>query len=260
MVSKKKKISKFKKESFLRNRLPRLTWAKPLLIEETFEILNPYDTQKFPWIVKMNYYIQNLSDYDKIVLSSYTGSGYLLANNYLLNNVIDKGSYHNAFPQYLQLTGNMYLLPSFDYFKLDTFKNTQIENEMMKNFKKYAISATEMYIEDLVRIILNAPRNTGSILTYRGVPFTDSEMPNETVLNAFISTSAYAEKALQFANDDCCIYEFLVPPNTPMLYLQSISFNSNEEEILMLPNTRIKLRTKGNGFFVYDIRPPLTNK
>lgn len=264
MVSKKKKkvaskksknLLKFKEEAFVRSRQPKS-------IPNKFFSIDPKDFDKFRWIVQQNQYISSLSTYDKWTLFTYTSDGYLLANEYLLYKRVDKSLLYNAFPQYYYLTNRS--LPAFTNNRFSILKSIANVEYTSTDWNYFDVSdavaseLVKLYIEDLTRIIANAPRNTNYVKLYRGVVLNASQMPKEAVMNLFMSTSIYLSKAEFFAGNLCCTYEFYVPPGMPMLYLQTISLYPSEDEILMIPNVRIKLRSTNNqGFYVYDVAAPI---
>ena len=118
----------------------------------------------------------------------------------------------------------------------------------------FQLQVLELFIKDLINIIMKAPKNTKQMVVYRGVRnnFYLQESKDNIYKNiGFVSTSLDIDVAKEFQkpltpNDDakCCIQRILVPKGTHSVVIFPISTFQNEKEVLLPSGVIYKLFRK----------------
>jgi len=111
-------------------------------------------------------------------------------------------------------------------------------------YKKISNMDVQSYVERVNKIITNAPKEDTSITVYRGTG--EKEIPIDNglfVFKGFSGCSLSKEIAAGFS-EECCLYELELPPNTPFLYVESISKVKEEKEILLPSNSMFEFVSK----------------
>lgn len=101
----------------------------------------------------------------------------------------------------------------------------------------------DLFVE-FMEILLRAPRPTAPITVYRGVVSEHQTSLEFTSLD-FWSTSVNPYHTFEFTKTDefgieCCVYEIVIHPNIPCLFLDPISKVVDEMEILLPPSVFYK--------------------
>lgn len=101
----------------------------------------------------------------------------------------------------------------------------------------------QKYASNFQNTILNAPTINSQIVLFRGLNIKLGEVGNTWTDKSFTGTSLDIGIAASFA-DLCCVYEIHVPKNTPMLYIESITKVSGEQEVLLPFGCTFKINGK----------------
>jgi hypothetical protein len=141
-----------------------------------------------------------------------------------------------------------------------------IANKSIKNSDKYILllivaknlntetfweKVVSMYVDDLNRIIRNAPVLKRPMTVYRGVKddyYLKGLTGNVYVTNGFVSTSLDPNIAQDFQEDsECCLKRITIMPGTHVIPLMSLSQFPHEKEILIGSNSKFYV-TKAKNF------------
>jgi hypothetical protein len=123
---------------------------------------------------------------------------------------------------------------------MEYYANTvypQIRTKTLEDFRRY----TDFAIDQLNRILMKRPPTTDMITVYRGSSNKYlQELRMECLeLGSFHSTTIYKDIAELFGDgEQQVIYKFLVHPNCIYMYIESISINQGEFEVLLAPGNR----------------------
>jgi hypothetical protein len=134
-----------------------------------------------------------------------------------------------------------------EYFSRDgkiTFDGKQAVNRhyfsVIEN-RELLTSLIRRYIEDLERIIQNAPPTYGYTLVFRGIKndyLADSAATDTPVAQkGFMSTSFNPVRSIRFTGASRTMYEMIIAPGTPCLALGDLSHFQHESEVLISSET-----------------------
>jgi hypothetical protein len=213
------------------------------------------------WIKELNAYIVGLPIRDVYTLHGYTYHGDVIVNNFLMGTIdfrqtierIEVGVFKNQFfPLFFQCLELMKNPTSFhvtDLVKkhLKFFKSKTSPGAKYNNFLDIAPHlkyddfwkpAIELYINDLDRIIANAPPLKKPMTVYRGITkdyFLEGKKGFLYKSNTFVSTSLSLDSALTFKNDkdSCCLKRITLLPGTRTMMMSGVSKYEYESEFLL---------------------------
>lgn len=230
------------------------------------------------WVKKCYEYMSDLSLFDKFTVYGYTHKGDEIINKILIattndseidtemfdnlkNNSFDY--YHERyFPFYFQCERLMIELlqtNSFDetYFDhsegeltMEMLESFETRSELYKVFVDFLLSkvtykflyeACVLFIEDLTRIIEDAPAFEKSSNVYRGTKtqYYSTDKGDTFTAYTFVSTSMSVDIALEFAdvNNGCCLSEYKINPGTRAIIPSFCSQHPGEVEVLFSPKS-----------------------
>ena len=203
------------------------------------------------WAYKCMSYMSSLSLRDKFTVYGYTYNGDQMAHKFLMGNML-------AFNEYLEEhiyqenNYNEVFFPLF-YQCMDILNVSNVSegiyNKFVSDMPKYTYSfytdAVKLYIDDLNRIIQNSPPMTKSSVLYRGSKdkyYYKDTSQKEYVNNTFMSTSYNIKVAFElFAGNDCCVKKIIATPGTKALFIESLTSNPDEFEVLLGLNNTFKI-------------------
>jgi len=242
-------------------------------LENTVDIDKGYQFHS-QWVAKSINYIKSLSYRDMFTLYGYTHNGDELCNKYIIGNnqsymdfvnehIYDGNAFNRYsnkyFPLFFQVLDLIDKYPISKLILYDEDPQIIYDIKATNNFKrKYNIllnnidiisisiikEATKQYIEELDKIIKNAPPLTHEVVLYRGVKdkyyYTD---PNNKIFinNTFMSTSYTIFNAFEFANTECCVKKIICRPGTPAIFLECITSHPKENEVLLGLNNKFEI-------------------
>jgi hypothetical protein len=194
---------------------PTLKIYNTLCSEYNFNDINYMD---FEWIEQQLNYINNLTDYQKDILYSYTKYGDELVNNYLRNTLSDH-----------------ILEKTIEKIKTNTFHPLLTNNILSFNSKDELLKSIHKYVHTLSEIIMNAPKLKTPIKVFRGINSIDHilKFKSKKTIDGFLSTTLYLPSTETFMGDNCCLLEITITPETPCLFIASVSKEPGEYEILI---------------------------
>lgn len=237
----------------------------------------PENFRHSEYLADQTEYIKNLSIYDLMTVMSYTNYSHFWLGPYQRS-----GHVFSSFPQ---ITREM-IYPMWSQFDViagagyDTLKSNA-PNELRVVMEKYptivepssrymlyivlanenAISKDtyslmlQMFVNDLRRIIINAPVSKESIIVYRG---TSSDVyPKGTkkfVSNQFMSTAYLPSHALKYARGHQGILTRIrIPPGKPSLFIASVNqFGEFGEFEIVLPDASYEILGRNKTTQVFD--------
>lgn len=103
----------------------------------------------------------------------------------------------------------------------------------MSNAFKHDITSAIAYVSNLQRAIIEAPRINTPVKLYRGLDIKLANVSDQFTDRSLLGTSLDIGVAASFAKKDCCLYELLIPKDTPMLYIESVTRTPGEQEVLL---------------------------
>lgn len=258
------------------------------------------------WFQESNKYILSLPVYDLYTLHGYTYKGDSVVNKYCISYKYHhpERELDDDFINYLKQIVidcqrmSSYLCYFFQFQKIvDTYKNqmTRFCNNLIsaeilaitdtdnskaylevqkvvtnKTFtKEFWMLVVKLFVEDLERIIDNAPRLTDTLEVFRGTKshyYTnkkDSDYKNQS----FTSTSFVPDVMLSFSKPTlgCCFSKFYLTPDTKCIWMDPVS-KMNEYEVLLSPDQSFKItgkeifRTKSVKSVFLDDSPSVEDK
>lgn len=203
------------------------------------------------WFEKSMEYTRNLSNNEKYILFSYTHTGDRVINMIIREPEKKYDAYKILLtmkdiliaPQLFSMFPELYSDDMFMNTYTLSMKGKETIHTIMETNKLLDITlpsfnvelmdkVVKICIDDLRRIIYNGPRNDKTMILFRGIKsdyLTTSDIPKE--LKGFQSTTYNIEIAKTFK--ECCIYEFVLMPNTPCIVLEDTSDYFKEREILI---------------------------
>lgn len=155
---------------------------------------------------------------------------------------------YQIYDHYDFLKGHGIPIPPRETLMQDGKLNMPVINEFFnKNYAKMSNQfilgrLLKSYVDELQKIIENAPRLGKNILTYRGSK--DEDFLEAGILSfinrGFSSTSLKLSIALGFTKEyyglRCCVYDIDIDKSVPVLYIASVSKFPSEEEVLISSN------------------------
>lgn len=200
----------------------------------------------YEWIESQIQYINTLDDRKKHIIRAYTIYGDRFVNQYLRNTLTQRminALLHSA----RRNKEDPFLYQHQDYLQQNN--NSGIYSN---NIKLYITQ----FINELETIIRESPPITKPIKVFRGVkPYVQLDTLHEGDIinyNNFTSTSIYLPSALQFIENNCCMFEIILQPGTQCLFTAYISRRRGEYEITLNIGTQLQLQKKSNKI-VLDI-------
>lgn len=193
-------------------------------------------------------YIVNLTNEEKEILESYTGSFYTVINDFLRGKKIPSNNLARMIlsPNYLTLFKQGLKIPKFVRDDMDhiatinMFSGTYANDiadvtrrlRTSKKGKQYMKKFAGKYIEKLNKIVLNAPRSQKEFLLYRGMNNAPNNYKKDKIVTRkpIQSWTLDPQVALQFGD---YIQVLRVGKNTPFLHLETVSVYPEEEEVLL---------------------------
>jgi hypothetical protein len=215
-------------------------------------------------------YINNLSLLDQTTISGYTAFGDVIVSAYIreeLNmDIINRIVY-----TYETYTPNLVrVFPFFSQIIKIMYPNEPITLDLCAYVVDHLVASPphwiqviELYIQDLKRILDNAPKLEFNMMVFRGLDtdyiYTHKEKSGYIYLDTaqFKSASIDYTVADNFSYPDfsyydatktnCCVLRIFVPKGTPLLYINGVSNVVGEHEVLL--NIGTKFLVKGNSIF-----------
>jgi hypothetical protein len=226
------------------------------------------------WLKEMNNYVSNLSTKYLYTMVGYTYYGDVVANNYMRNtlsetkfmedlkNVAIWTTYHPLFYQAIDLirktddissilskpdassvTKVMTLLKNVNLPINEVYVNLR-KNATLFSYDKFWKSVIQAFIDDLNRIIMNAPPIKTTMVVYRGSKdsyYLKGNVGHVYKTDSFVSTSLDLQSALNFSKGTCCFKRITLLPGTRVLMLAGISHFQNEIEFLLSTKSQFYL-------------------
>lgn len=246
-------------------------------VNSTSEISHFEDLIDLEWIRSMNDYITQLSTKDLYTIVGYTFYGDIVSNNFMrgqlkssdfLNEVKNQsrwnqGQYYPIFFQALEVFKEMVKTEN-DLDKITEGKVNVILKSLWKDvhipgikmssiytkfkkaagnftYNKFWTHAIQRYIDDLSRIIRNAPALRKKMVVYRGVKndyYLKGLAGKMYNTNSFVSTSLNLQSAINFSSEKCCFKRITLLPGTRVLLMDGVSVYPGEFEILLNKDTQ----------------------
>jgi hypothetical protein len=181
---------------------------------------------------EQNAILRGLTDKDKEILASYTSHGDRIINQVLRGNVAEV------------ITENPIFVKNVVAF--------------MKNYTSIAVPSKIGVIRSYVTQFINtfnkiSPLRT-EITVHRGV-----RRPEDINLhgNEFLSTTLNPSVSIHFMNTktNCCLMKIKVKPGVRVLYMETITRYSGEEEVLIAPPFKVTKLEKVGGEYELEISP-----
>ena len=198
------------------------------IIHNTFVIMSTsYFDEK--WYNTSIQYTMELPIEDKFTLKTYTRSGAVVVNKFMVHNQIQRSyAYAAQLFQYFDEMNPEYFTDTFDLSeegmrvanKLDDECNNDILHNIILN-----------YITDIQRIINNGPRNPNTLILYRGVKKDYLDTSSNLIMNGLCSASYSVDIANTFKEK--CLYELVLLKDTPCIAVSGITKFPKEKEILI---------------------------
>lgn len=163
----------------------------------------------------------------------------------------------------------------YNYFKLDEWKYSNLLNKTnIEIFNMYYnISVDDykaifkLYIADLMNIFNKAPKLTSKLIVYRGVnnDYHLKKTKEGVFINTFFSSTTFlfdiAYKFLDKNKTNGFIQRITIDEGIPILFLEGITFNEGEFEMLLPINTFYILETPTiKNIYVYPFSRLDANK
>jgi hypothetical protein len=197
----------------INNKLP---YYKQICNLFTFNDKNYMD---YSWLSRQMDYINELSDFEKRIVYTYTIYGDKLANKYIRGILTE-----SDIRELLETVRADRESPFWHY------SDGVVTRENI-------IHCIKEYIADLNKIILRAPRPVKPIKVFRGIRdgqyIVDGMKENKYKNKEFISTSFYLESATTFTDGQCCLLELTLDPGVPCLFTGYVSRRRAEYEITL---------------------------
>ena len=112
------------------------------------------------------------------------------------------------------------------------------------------------HAKELIKLLLNAPKTTKSVVLYRGViPNDKINYTHDYFDKGIISTAKCAGVASLFAENGGHVLKLHVPSNTPVLYLDDYNPYSFEPEEVLLPPGSFTNRKIDEEYIQFDYTP-----
>lgn len=237
------------------------------------------------WINDCINYMVELPMYERLTIHAYTHNGDVIANMILRNKSDDeiyeyvsnadrsenKKTYFCIFFQIRKvLSKNNYSGVSDDMRKdilsenlIDSYGAVVEYHQDAEIPRQCLLDASRLYVEDLINIINRAPSLPSDCTVYRGVTSLFYSINNKKTFKneGFLSTSYSPVAAHQFTNSFCCLKKFKIKRGTKALFMECITENPDEFEILFPPD--LEFRAERNKIATYidietDVNTPLT--
>jgi hypothetical protein len=136
----------------------------------------------------------------------------------------------------------------YDYFQTDDWEyDNLLKNSKYDIFIKYCSINLDQYktiftsyINDLMKIFNKAPKLTSKLIVYRGIKSEYhllNKKENIFVNKFFSSTSFLFDVAYKFINSNGIMQRITIDTGIPILFLEGITLNTEEYEILLPINT-----------------------
>jgi hypothetical protein len=225
------------------------------------------------WINKSIMYITNLDWLDKLTILGYSYRGDTIVNNYARGTLdwvkmymlFSDDAFKPLSPQLykkiktFQRIENIFNLTRQQLTEQETkpilkwtrivYMSSRLGSDEYEAIQRLLVFFTPIHIEDLIesmiedmtRLIENAPPTSSSIILFRGIKdmFISSDEKHFT-LKGFVSTSPDIFSALDFTeiknknnNIGCCIKRISVPVDSKLLFVPSISRYADEVETIL---------------------------
>ena len=155
----------------------------------------------------------DLTQKEREILSAYKNTGYIYINSFLLNCEIK--------------------LPTHIFFR-NNINNLDVNNNLQfLNLEEYIKRFYNLLTNHIKTIesVINKTHTTKKFVTYRGIHVDEDgnsehicqikklKVNDTMTFDNFLSTSAFIERSLVFADNECCLLEFTLPKNVPFFYL-----------------------------------------
>ena len=208
---------------------------------------------------KNDVFLQSLERYELDSLRYYTYHGDTILNTFLkglftiewLKETYDDYSEKTPFILFDDDDVKYFLFNKqiFDYFKSDEWKyDTLLTKSSEEIFNMYySISLADykaifkLYITDLMNIFNKAPKLTSKLVVYRGVnnDYHLSKKKEEVFVNTFFSSTTFLfDIAYKFLDKKKGLMQRItIDAGLPIIFLEGITFNGGEYEILLPINT-----------------------
>ena len=217
------------------------------------------------WISECIEYMVNLSMYDRLTIYAYTRNGDVIANM-ILRNKSDDEIYEyvknknrskgrtNFFAIFFQIRkvlseNNYNEIPNdmrdeiLSDNLVDSYKSMILYNQNSQIPRQYLLDASRLYAKQLFNIIDRAPPLPDDCTVYRGVSSLFYSINDKKTFknDGFLSTSFSPVAAHQFASTNCCLKKFKIKKGTKALFMECITANPDEYEILFPPDLEFKV-------------------
>lgn len=209
-----------------------------------------YKEIKFPtqaWISLNDDYLQSLSKYDLFTVIAFTNQSHWFITDRkgrMKTNLIafDKNLYFPLFMQTLLIKAMENSEDLDTSMSPDTYK--KIMSEAPHYDETFWTQAISLYNDDLIRIIRLSPPVEKEFMVYRGVTtqYLRLGKSNLTTLEQHMSTSLCPYHAIEYMRgSSCCLARILVTVGSKVLFVEGLSFYSNEYECILPKTARIDI-------------------
>lgn len=216
------------------------------------DFLSDYNTSNLTEFLDNNRrYLEGCSMRQKLILSGYTQGGDELVNMYLLKDFQNLRQYiFNSWRSGGNLVNYMFNPMYYQLRELGGPENVHSMQSWLQGLEdevlvKMIMSSIEKYIGELTRIFDKSPKLTKPIVVYRGTKSEYYKDKSDIFHNTtFMSTSLSPKVALVFINTlyRCCFKEIHLVPGAKAIFLESLTQQPKEVEVLLPPGTKFRIK------------------
>lgn len=120
------------------------------------------------------------------------------------------------------------------YYYIYNYTNNYYR-KFISRYRQNLLSAVDMNIISVMNSIFdNIPPVDSTFYVYKGMKTDDFN--KNVYAKPFISTSLFMDSALEFTEEDCCIFRIRIPQGSKVIPLLKYSYFPEEYEVLLLQN------------------------
>ena len=225
-------------------------------------------------------YINNLSLLDQMTISGYTRSGDEIVNDYIRGEFNMDTINHHIYEYERYYPDLTIQFPFFQQIIEMYYPNEPITLDLYVyvvdhlGFKVTLFDweiIIQRYIQDLKRILNNAPKLEFNMMLFRGLDSDYVYTYKEKTGNIYLDNREFKSASIDYTvankfsypkqplgdETSCCVLRIFVPKGTRVLYINGVSNAPGEHEVLL--NIGTKFLVKENSIFNSNIEPLYRN-